>query len=137
MALFEPTARDGKPLSPFREQLAADNAQVFLNPAEFGEARSVRYDGEVYKDVNVVLDEGLEAARNNITLMKTDHSQGLYKGQVRMFCQRKELGGKQPEIGKTLEIESERRNGFWRKYTIEESGCDEGMLTLLLKRVDE
>ncbi len=124
-------------MSPFREQLAADNAQVFLNLAEFGEARSVKYDGEVYKDVNVVLDEGLEVARNNIKLMKTDHSQGLYKGQVRMFCQRKALGGKLPEIGKSLEIESERHNGFWRKYTIEESGCDEGMLTLLLKRVSE
>lgn len=137
MAIFEPTSGGQAPVSPFRAQLAADNARVFLNPDEFGETRTVRYDNEVYEDISIVLDEGIETPHHNYKIMKTDHSKGLMKEQARLYCQRSDLGGKKPEVDDVLEIESDRRRGFWHKYTVAESGCEEGMLTLLLKKVDE
>lgn len=137
MAIFEPTSGSQAQMSPFRAQLAVDSAEVFLNPDEFGESRTVRYDGEVYKDISILLDEGVSVPHHNYKIMKTDHSKGLMKDQARLYCQRSDLGGKQPEVDDVLEIESDKRRGFWHKYTVEASGCEEGMLTILLKKVDE
>jgi hypothetical protein len=121
----------------FRRFLAKDNEVVFLNLKEFGENRTVRYDGTDYEEIPVVLDEIMQFARYDIKQMKTDHSQGLHKGSVRLHCRRSDLGGKLPEQGNSLSIESEKKNGFFRKYEILESRCDEGMLTVTLERVDE
>lgn len=134
MALFEgPTGAD----SSFRAQLEADCLQVFLNPEEFGETRSVRCDGTVYEDVPVVLAESGELERHNTRIMKTDHAQGLYKGKTRLFCRVADLGGRTPEFGATVELESRKKNGFWIKYTVESAARDEGVADLLLRRVDE
>lgn len=137
MAIFEPRGDRATALSPFRAQLAADNAQVFLNAGEFGQTRTVRYDGEVYEDIDIVLDEGLEVTHHNYKIMKTDHSKGLLKDQVRLYCQRADLGGHLPEVEDVLELESAKRRGFWIKYEVELAKCEEGMLDLLLKKVDE
>jgi hypothetical protein len=123
--------------SAFRALLERDNAEIFLNLEEFGERRTVRYDGESYEEIPVVLDEAMQTARYNIKHLKSDYGQGLHKGAVRLHCMRRDLGNKLPEQGMPLEIESERRNGFFRKYEILESRCDEGMLTVTLERVDE
>lgn len=137
MAVFEPGAYQPPELSAFRKQLEADSTGVFLNSDEFGQVRTVRYDGEVYENISIVLDEGVEVPHHNNKIMKTDHSKGLLKGQTRLYCQRADLGGHLPEVEDCLELESEKRQGFWIKYTVAESGCDEGMLNLLLKKVDE
>lgn len=134
MALFEgPAGAD----SSFRAQLEADSLQVFLNPEEFGERRSVRYDGTVYEDIPVVLAEGGELERHNTRIMKTDHAQSLYKSKVRLFCRAADLGGKTPEFGAAVELESRKKNGFWLKYTVESAARDEGVVDLLLRKVDE
>lgn len=151
MAIFEDwDSRDGssvvtdsknRPSVPqpttFRAQLEVDSQQVFLNLMEFGEERTLRVDGEVYEKVAVILDEGVTVPHKNYKVMKTDYSKGLMKDTVRLYCLRSDLGGRKPEVDEVMEIESDKRRGFWHKYTVEESRCEEGMLTLLLKKVDE
>ena len=110
---------------------------IFVNPDEFGERRTVRVDGETYQNIPILLDEGVEVPHKNYKVMRTDYSKGLNKGTVRLYCSRSDLGGHLPEVGETLELESTKRRGFWIKYDVEASGCEEGMLTILLKKVEE
>jgi hypothetical protein len=130
-------AQDEGQISAFRARLDRDNTVTFTNLQEFGELRTVRYDGETFTAIPVVLDEVMQSERYNTRRMKSDYGQGLYKGAVRLHCRRCDLEGKLPEHGAALEIESERKNGFFRKYTVLESRCDEGMLMVTLERVDE
>lgn len=123
--------------SMFRAQLEHDIEKIFTNPEEFGESRTVRYDGETYEDISIVLDEGVEIPHKNYKVMRTDYSKGLVKGTARLYCSKEALGGHQPEVGEAMAIESQRSRGFWHRYTVEESGCEEGMLTLFLKKVEE
>ena len=52
-------------MSKFKEQLRRDIHKVFLNTSEFAENRTVRYDGEEYPDISVVL-EGPEIGRAHV-----------------------------------------------------------------------
>lgn len=124
-------------MSPFRAQLERDIEMIFTSKEEFGESRAVRYAGKIYENISIVLDEGVEVPHKNYKVMRTDYSKGLVKGTARLYCSKAALGGRQPEVGETLELESQRRRGFWYKYTVEAGGCEEGLLTLLLKQVDE
>ncbi len=124
-------------LSPFRAQLAHDLETVFVNLEEFGERRTVRVDGKTYQNIPILLDEGVEVPHKNPKVTRTDYSKGLNKGTVRLYCARSDLGGHLPEVGETVELESTKRQDFWIRYDVETSGCEEGMLTLLLKKVDE
>jgi hypothetical protein len=148
MALFEwkkqreledETAEEGEeePLSPFRACLARELGDAFLNLQEFGEKRTIRYDGVDYEDIPVVLDQTGLQNRYDIKQMKTDYSQGLLKSVTRLFCRQSDLDGQLPEEGMSLGIESLRQKGFFYRYTISTSALDEGMITLELKEIDE
>lgn len=121
-------------MSGFRDMLIADIHNVFLNLNEFGESRTVIYDGETYEDVPIVIRGFKEEDRNQPS---SDHMQGLYRVTSVMHCARSDLGGKQPEKGALLKIDDGDGSGFFRSYYVAASDTQEGMLRVELEAVDE
>ena len=78
----------------FKDMLADDIHNVFLNVDEFAEMRTVEYDGEHYEDIPIVLTGLKEKDRRQLV---TDHVQGLYLVSSVLHCALKDLGGNQPE----------------------------------------
>jgi len=130
----------------FKDMVAADVHGVFLNLAEYGELRDIWYDGNVYKDVPVVL-SGLkendrkrlvsgvkeQGGRNSVA----DRVQGLYNEQIVMHCAVSDLGGKQPENGARLRISKGEGSARWREYYVTASVSDMGMLRVELAGLTE
>lgn len=122
-------------MSSFKDMVAADNAAVFLNLDEFAENRTVRYDGEDYVDIPIVLSGLKEKDRRQIS---SDHAQGLYLVSSVLHCRVDDLGGKQPEKGQKLFInDREGGRGFFRMFRVASSVCEMGMLRVELEAVDE
>lgn len=125
----------------FKDVVAQDIHSVFLNIEEFGETRSVRYDGVLYKDIPVVLTGLKEQDRNRLNSgMKgtsmSDNVQGLYAATVVMHCAQSDLGGKQPEKGQKIRVYDPDK-AFYRDYRIEASVSDMGMIRLELGGIRE
>lgn len=122
-------------MSGFRDMVAVDNAAVFLNLDEFAERRTIRYDGEEYRDIPVVLSGLKEKDRRQL---QSDHVQGLYLVSTVLHCAVDHLGGKQPEKGARLSInDREGGGGFFREFYVATSVCELGMLRVELEAVDE
>ena len=85
----------------FKDSVAADNLGVFLNLAEFADLRTVRYDGEEYTDIPIVMRGLKEQERRQI---QSDHAQGLYLVTSVVHCRLSDLGGVQPERGTRIKI---------------------------------
>ena len=118
----------------FKEQMRED-ISLLLNLEEFAELRTVRYDGESYQDIPVVL-EGFEE-KDRRQLM-SDHVQGLYLVSAVLYCARDDLGGCQPEKGKRIYINDEEGgSGFFRGFYVTSSACELGMLRVELEAIDE
>ena len=62
-------------MSGFKDMVADDVHAVFLNLDEFAEKRTIRYDGEEYQDIPIVLSGLKEQERRQL---QSDHVQGLY-----------------------------------------------------------
>lgn len=119
----------------FKDMLARDIGNVFLNTEEFGEKRSVEYDGERYEDIPVVLSGLKEKDRRQLV---TDHVQGLYLVSSVLHCALEDLGGKQPEKGQRIRINDEEGGGgFFREFYVASSVCELGMLRVELEAIDE
>lgn len=115
--------------------VAADNARVFLNLDEFAERRTIRYDGEEYQDIPIVLSGLKEKDRRQL---QSDHVQGLFLVASVLHCAAADLGGKQPEKGARLSInDREGSGGFFREFYVAASVCELGMLRVELEAVDE
>ena len=125
----EPEIADG-----FPGMVAEDNADVFLNTQEFGERRTIRYDGEVYEDIPVVLNGNIQQnrfhARKDPTGQPTqDHMQGIYLASCILHCKLSDLGGNSamkraaPFTGITMWLPQTLRWGCsgwnWRRWTSE------------------
>lgn len=122
-------------MSGFKDMVAADNQSVFLNLGEFAEKRTIKYDGEVYKDIPIVLTGMKEKDRRQ--LMR-DHAQGLYLVSSVLHCAMSDLGGKQPEKGTRIKInDREGGGGFFREFYVAASVCEIGMLRVELEAIDE
>ncbi|MCM1439162.1 MAG: hypothetical protein NC131_08165 [Roseburia sp.] len=122
-------------MSGFKDMVAADNASVFLNQDEFAEKRTVRYDGEEYLDIPVVL-SGLK--QKDRTQRVSDHAQGLYLVSRVLHCLEADLGGHQPEEGQFIFINNrEGGGGFFQKYKVASSVCDMGMLRVELEAIEQ
>ena len=90
----------------FKDMVAADFQEVFLNTDEFAEKRVIRYDGVTYdgpdhEGVPVVLSGRGNRKRPR---RESDHTQGLYLVTNTLRCALCDLGGNQPEPDQTLEI---------------------------------
>ncbi len=119
----------------FKASVAADNAAVFLNLGEFAEKRTVKYDGDVFADIPIVLSGAKEKDRHQLA---ADHAQGLYLVHSVLHCLEADLGGKQPEKGQQIFINDlEGGGGFFRRYYVASSVCELGMLRVELEAIDE
>ncbi len=115
--------------------VAADIHNVFLNSDEFAEKRTIRYDGEEYQDIPIVLSGLKEKDRRQL---ESDHVQGLYLVSSVLHCALDDLGGNQPEKGQRISINDEEGGeGFFREFYVASSVCELGMLRVELEAVDE
>mgnify|MGYP007069916494 CR=1 FL=1 len=119
----------------FKDMVAADIHNVFLNTGEFADLRTVVYDGGTYTDIPVVLTSLKEQDRRQIS---SDHAQGLYLVSTILHCAKSDLGDVLPERGMRIKInDQEGGGGFFREYYIATSGEEMGMLRLELEGIDE
>ena len=120
-------------MSGFQEMVFQDMHRVFLNPEEFGERRTIRYDGQEYPDIPVVLTRPKEQSRQQL---QSDHAQGLYLVTAVLHCAQADLGGTLPEKGQRIQV-SDLESAFFREYYVASSSCELGMLHLELEELDE
>lgn len=119
----------------FKEMIAADIHNVFLNLGEFAEKRTVVYDGESYQDIPIVLLGLTEDARPQLT---NDHAQGLYQASDILYCASVDLGGNQPEKGMRIRVNNrEGGGGFFREFYVASSSNEMGMYRVELEAIDE
>lgn len=122
-------------MSGFKDMVAADIHNVFLNTDEFAELRTIRYDGEEYVDIPIVLTGLKEQDRRQL---QSDHVHGLYLVTSVLHCALSDLGGKQPEKGGRIEVNDEEGGGgFFRRFYVASSVCEMGMLRVELEAIDE
>lgn len=122
-------------MSGFKDMVAADNRHVFLNLSEYAEKRTIRYDGEDYADIAIVLSGMKEKDRRQLV---SDHVQGLYLVSSVLHCSVDDLGGNQPEKGQRISInDQEGGGGFFREFYVASSVCEMGMLRVELEAIDE
>jgi hypothetical protein len=115
--------------------VAADNRDVFLNGAEFAVLRTVKYDGEDYVDIPVVLSGLKEQDRRALV---NDHVRGLYQVTSVLHCAISDLGGNQPEQGQRIKINhKENGEGFFSEFYVASSVCEMGMLRVELEAINE
>ena len=102
----------------FKDCIAADIHQVFLNPEEFAEVHTV--DG---KPMRVLIDDDAllerDAARGGV------HTDGLYKTRRLLYLSRADYGGR-PAPGKALNLDGR----IWYVVQAEDAA---GMLTIELE----
>lgn len=114
----------------FKACIAADVSDVFLNTDEFAENRTVRYDGEEYPDIPVVLEGPVQEQRDRLT---DDHIRGLHLVTAVLHCAQEDMGGKVPKQGASLEIATREGGRFFQKYYVVASTSNMGMLHVELE----
>ncbi len=120
----------------FKEMLENDVSAVLLNPDEFAEIHTVRYDGEVYEDIPVVITKLKQSDR---VVLKDDHMEGVFLVSGVAYIAEKDMQGVVPEQGQKIEINDGEALGkpFYVSYTVVTSKCEHGMITLELRCYDE
>lgn len=127
----------------FKERVASDNLNVFMDVSKFADYRTIIYDGVTYdgsddyegRGVPIVLTGLREKDR---TTTSSDHAQGLYRVSSVLHMRIEDLGGNQPEKGARISInDQENGGGFFRDYYVAFSTCEMGMLRVELEGVDE
>jgi len=124
----------------FKDLVAASNKKVFLNTGTFAELRTVKYNGNEYVDIPIILADVVEEDRRVIIIQdgRRDNTQGLFMVSAVMCCAIEDIGNVQPEKGQSIEINfQEGGGGFFMEYTIDASACPMGMVRLKLEAVDE
>ena len=122
-------------MSAFKDMVAEDIHGIFLNDDEFAERRTIKYDGEVYQDIPIVL-TGLKEKDRQPKV--DDHAPGLYLVSSILHCSLDDLNGNQPEQGAKIWINDEEGGGgFFRRYYIASSDCEMGMVRCGLEAIDE
>ena len=124
-------------MSGFKDMVAADNRNVFMNSAEFADLRTIIYDGVTYQDIPIVL-SGLKEQDRKQLISSSDHAQGLYLVSSVLHCTANDLGGVTPEKGQQIKVnDQEGGGGFFRTFYVASSVCDLGMLRVELEAIDE
>ena len=127
-------------MSGFKEMVAADNSGIFLNANEFAELRTIEYGGKTYKDIPIILTGLKEKDRRTIVMQsgRRDNLQGLYMVTSVLHCRQSDLGGKKPEKGQRIKINSkEGGKGFFHEFYVSQSVSEMGMLRVELEAIDE
>ena len=119
----------------FKDMVDADNKGVFLNLGEFADKRTVKFDGDTFEDIPIILTGLKEKDRRQLV---ADHIQGLYLVSSVLHCAMKDLNGKQPEKGQRIQINDvEGGGGFFREFYVASSTVEMGMLRAELREIDE
>ncbi len=118
----------------FKDAVAADIKNVFLNGMEFGEERTIIYDGQRYEDIMVVI-SGVKEKDRQPTVQ--DHAMGLYRVSATLHCSIDDLGGKQPEKGQKIRISTQGNKNFFQTFWVAKSDCELGMLRVELEAIEE
>lgn len=121
-------------MSAFKDMVAADIHGVFLNDAEFAERRTVKYEGNVFEDISIVLNGIKQSERKQLVF---DHTMGLYKVTDIMHAALSDLGNHMPEKGHVLSISDPDVPGFFRDYYVASVQNTVGMLRIELEAIDE
>lgn len=120
----------------FKELVAKDIHDVFLNTAEYGETRNILYDGELYAGIPIVLSGAREQDRQEGRA--ENDTPGLYMVTAVLHCALSDLGGNQPEQGMRIKISrTEDAESWYDEYYIVDSNCEIGMVDLKLGVTDE
>jgi len=119
-----------KPLS-FKEAVANDVHGVFLNTEEFAGLHTIKYDGKVYEDIPVSLQDVEQTERQQV---KDDHLPGIFRTKATLYCALEDIGGKVPEQGKWLEINNGKNKRFFNRYQVGSSGVEMGVVRIDLGR---
>lgn len=115
----------------FKDLVAADNVNVFMNLGEFAEKHDVTYDYAWYPDISCTITQLKEQDRP--TKMR-DHGQGIYLVSAIFHCPLEALSGIVPEKGTKIGISDD---DFMKDYYVAESSCSMGMIRLELEALDE
>lgn len=121
----------------FSEYIEAANERVFLSARAFATPRTLRYGGEQYEEIPVVLqacraEERTPARANG----NSDRAQGLYRtARVAHFALR-DVDGTPPEQGQRLQI-SEGTGGYYAQFIVAAVAVDFGMVRCELEGVEE
>lgn len=110
----------------FKELVAADVSNVFLNTGEFAERMRVVYDGKDYGYIPAVLDQTEQKSR---TQDASDHGMGIYAVDATFFA-----------AYENMQCVPEKGQRIWVgkiEYRIETSACEMGQIELGLRRYDE
>lgn len=120
----------------FKDMVEEDIANVFLNNDEFAETHTVKYDGEIYEDIPVVLTKAKEMKRPAAV---NDHAEGIHKVTATAHISLADLNGVVPEQKQVISINDGEALGkpFFRRYNIVTSDCEMGMVVLELEAYDE
>lgn len=120
----------------FKDQVAADNLDVFLNTDEFADIYTVRYNGQTFEKVNVVRRTRQDQPKRGTGSMYIhDYSQGFYVRSDIVHLRRCDIGDILPETDQIFELEKD--DGFFERYYVKKSKDDMGMLRLELEVWDE
>ena len=120
----------------FKATVQEDNARIFLNTAEFGEIRTIQYDGETYENIPVVLNGNRQTERH-VTRPEQDHAQGFYSHFFILHCRLSDLGGNRPEQNAVLAINGKEGGTFFHRFRVQSSNIEIGMLKVELEALDE
>ncbi len=120
----------------FKEMVERDNAAVMLNVGEFAEYRTIKFDGNEYGHIPVVLTNVKQSDR---TVLQSDHMEGVYLVTAKAYFNALDVGGNIPEKGKRFEIDDGEALGkpFFRKYRVATSENAMGMICVELEAYDE
>ena len=120
----------------FKDMVKSDIANVLMNTEEFAESHTVKYDGEVYADIPIILQRVKQSDR---PIIQSDHAEGIYLVTAVAYINEKDLDGVIPEQGHRFEIDDGEALGktFFRKYSVVTSKCEMGLITLELRGYDE
>ena len=119
----------------FKDTVAADNS-IFLNANEFAELRTIKYDGNVYESIPVILTKVKESER---TVVTNNYTQGIHLVSVVAHMSVADIGGVLPEQKRHIMIDDGEALGlpFFQKFTIVTSHLKMGLVTLELEAYDE
>lgn len=120
----------------FKDMVKQDIQNIFLNTEEFAENHTVRFDGNVYEDIPVVI-EGVKQSER--AAVQSDHMQGIYSVTAKAYFSSKDTDGTFPEQGKYFEIDDGEALGktFFKRYTVVTAKDDMGMICLELEVLGE
>ena len=114
----------------FKDRVNRDIGKVFLDTRFFAENRTIRYDGEEYPDISVVLEGPVQEKRDRLT---DDHVRGLHMMTAVLYCALEGLGGMVPKQGDSLEITTREGGNFFQEFYVAAATSNMGMLHIELE----